>query len=37
MGKIGFLLSPDITDIDFFKQLTHKLKEILKAEIEAGV
>jgi hypothetical protein len=37
MGKIGFLLTPDITDTVFFEQLTSKLKETLKAEIEAGV
>ena len=37
MGKIGFLLTPDITDTVFFEQLTDKLKEALKAEIEAGV
>ena len=37
MGKIGFLLSPDIHDNVFFEQLTDKLKDTLKAEIEAGV
>jgi hypothetical protein len=37
MGKIGFLLSPDITDTVFFEQLTDKLKDVLKAEIEVGV
>jgi hypothetical protein len=34
MGKIGFLLSPDITDGVFFEQLSDKMKSVLKAEIE---
>ena len=34
MGKIGFLLSPDITDGVFFEQLTDKMKSVLKAEVE---
>lgn len=34
MGKIGFLLSPDINDGVFFEQLTPKMKDVLKAEIE---
>ena len=34
MGKIGFLLAPDITDNVFFHQLSSKMQEVLKAEIE---
>ena len=34
MGKIGFLLAPDITDHVFFHQLSSKMQEVLKAEIE---
>ena len=34
MGKIGFLLSPDITDGVFFEQLSDKMKSVLKAEVE---
>jgi hypothetical protein len=34
MGKIGFLLAPDITDNVFFHQLSGKMQEVLKAEIE---
>jgi len=34
MGKIGFLLAPDINDGVFFEQLTPKMKDVLKAEIE---
>jgi hypothetical protein len=34
MGKIGFLLTPNINDGVFFEQLTDKMKSVLKAEIE---
>ena len=34
MGKIGFLLAPDITDGVFFEQLTDKMKTVLKAEVQ---
>ena len=34
MGKIGFLLAPDITDMVFFHQLSDKMREVLKAEVE---
>jgi hypothetical protein len=34
MGKIGFLLAPDITDNVFFHQLSSKMQEVLKAEVE---
>jgi hypothetical protein len=34
MGKIGFLLAPDITDTVFFEQLTDKMKAVLLAEVE---
>lgn len=34
MGKIGFLLSPDITDSVFFHQLPEDLRDVLKAEVE---
>ena len=33
MGKIGFLLAPDITDNVFFHQLSNKMQEVLKAEV----
>jgi len=34
MGKIGFLLAPDINDHVFFHQLTDKMQDVLKAEVE---
>lgn len=34
MGKIGFLLSPDISDTVFFHQLPEDLQDVLKAEVE---
>tara|TARA_B110001454_G_scaffold2313_1_gene2099 strand:- start:127 stop:822 length:696 start_codon:yes stop_codon:yes gene_type:complete len=34
MGKIGFLLTPDITDHVFFHQLSDKMQDVLKAEVE---
>tara|TARA_R110002051_G_scaffold13951_2_gene45894 strand:- start:2832 stop:3530 length:699 start_codon:yes stop_codon:yes gene_type:complete len=34
MGKIGFLLAPDITDNVFFHQLSDKMQSVLKAELE---
>lgn len=34
MGKIGFLLAPNIHDTVFFEQLSPKMKEVLKAEVE---
>jgi len=34
MGKIGFLLAPDITDHVFFHQLSDKMQDVLKAEVE---
>ena len=34
MGKVGFLLTPDITDHVFFHQLSDKMQSVLKAEIE---
>ena len=34
MGKIGFLLAPDITDHTFFHQLSEKMQDVLKAEVE---
>ena len=34
MGKIGFLLAPDITDHVFLHQLSDKMQDVLKAEVE---
>jgi len=34
MGKIGFLLAPDITDNVFFHQLSDKMQDVLKAETQ---
>jgi hypothetical protein len=34
MGKVGFLLAPDINDHEFFHQLTDKMQGVLKAEVE---
>ena len=34
MGKIGFLLAPDVTDHVFFHQLSDKMQDVLKAEVE---
>jgi hypothetical protein len=34
MGKIGFLLTPDITDHTFFHQLSEKMQDVLKAEVK---
>jgi len=34
MGKIGFLLAPDITDNVFLHQLSDKMQDILKAEVQ---
>ena len=34
MGKIGFLLAPDITDNVFLHQLSDKMQDVLKAEVE---
>jgi hypothetical protein len=34
MGKIGFLLAPDITDTVFFQQLGSRMQDVLKAEVE---
>ena len=34
MGKIGFLLAPDINDHVFFHQLSDKMQDVLKAEVE---
>ena len=34
MGKIGFLLSPDINDNVFLHQLPENLQNVLKAEVE---
>ena len=35
MGKIGFLLYPDIHDTVFFEQLPDRLKQVIKDEIKA--
>jgi len=34
MGKVGFLLAPDVTDHVFFHQLSDKMQDVLKAEVE---
>ena len=34
MGKIGFLLAPDITDNVFLHQLSDKMQDVLKAEVQ---
>ena len=34
MGKIGFLLAPDVTDHVFLHQLSDKMQDVLKAEVE---
>jgi len=34
MGKIGFLLAPDITDNVFLHQLSDKMQDVLKAETQ---
>jgi len=34
MGKIGFLLAPDITDSVFFHQLSEKMQDVIKQEIQ---
>jgi hypothetical protein len=34
MGKIGFLLAPDINDHVFLHQLSDKMQDVLKAEVE---
>jgi len=34
MGKIGFLLTPDINDTVFFEQLTPKMKQVLVDEVK---
>ncbi len=34
MGKIGFLLAPDITDNVFLHQLSEKMQDVLKAEVQ---
>ena len=34
MGKVGYLLAPNIQDTVFFEQLGSKLKSVLKAEVE---
>jgi hypothetical protein len=33
MGKIGFLLAPDINDGVFFNQLTDKMQDVLRDEV----
>ena len=34
MGKIGFLLAPDITDSVFFHQLSEKMQDVIKQEVQ---
>ena len=34
MGKIGFLLTPDITDHTFFHQLSDKMQDVIKQEVQ---
>ena len=34
MGKVGFLLAPDVTDHVFLHQLSDKMQDVLKAEVE---